>query len=332
MLMRDFEVVEQPIRLKGLTERLSKEGIEFMESRKKDKIPFFLVLSYTHVHTAIEVAEEFRGRTKHGRYGDAVEELDSGIGKVMASLQNLELADNTIVYFTSDNGGHKEERGLNGEIDGGYNGIFKGGKAQGAVEGAIRVPSAVKWPGKIPAGTTVDEPTWQMDMFTTMANVMNISVPMERQIDGQNLLPLLSGQEKISPHEYFVHYCGEDVHAVRYRPRAGRKVWKLVYNTPNYLPGQDTCEYLCSCQSSITLDPPVLYELTSDPGERQPIKTSTSKEYQEIANKINMALHHHKDGIVPVEKQFSLHNLWWQPRLQICCNFPICECIDSKYS
>lgn len=126
MLMRDFEVVEQPIRLKGLTERLSKEGIEFMESRKKDKMPFFLVLSYTHVHTAIEVTEEFRGRTRHGRYGDAVEELDSGIGQVMSSLQELGLADNTMLYFTSDNGGHKEERGINGEIDGGYNGIFKG--------------------------------------------------------------------------------------------------------------------------------------------------------------------------------------------------------------
>lgn len=105
-----------------------------------------------------------------------------------------------------------------------------------------------------------------------------------------------------------------------------------MYKTPDYLPGQDTCEYIFSCQSAITLEPPVLYELTSDPGERHPIQTSMLKEYEEIANKINVALQHHKDSIVPVEKQFSLHNLWWQPHLQICCNFPNCDCTDSKYS
>ena len=75
------------------------------------------MMSYDHVHTALRTAEKFRGKSKHGRYGDAVEELDDGIGEIMNALDRFGFGRNTLVYFTSDNGAHLEESGVNGEVE-----------------------------------------------------------------------------------------------------------------------------------------------------------------------------------------------------------------------
>ncbi len=127
ILMRNYDVVEQPIRLEdNLSERLVKEGIEFMEGRKEDKKPFLLFMSWIQVHTALHTAERFKDRSNYGKYGDNVEELDWSVGKIMKALETLGLAANTFVYFTSDNGGHVDEYGIEGNREGGYNGIYRG--------------------------------------------------------------------------------------------------------------------------------------------------------------------------------------------------------------
>ncbi|KAL3865284.1 hypothetical protein ACJMK2_006897 [Sinanodonta woodiana] len=128
MLYRDRLIVEQPIRLPGLTHRLAQEAVEFMEESVMQGKPFFLYLAWIHTHTYLATAKEFEGKSKHGRYGDAVEELDWGVGRILEALDRLNVENNTLVYFTSDNGGHVEEKGLNGEVDGGYNGILLGSK------------------------------------------------------------------------------------------------------------------------------------------------------------------------------------------------------------
>ena len=96
-----------------------------------------------------------------------------------------------------------------------------GGKAHGTVDGGIRVPAVMRWPGHIPPGTVVDEPTSLMDVLPTVAKAMGESVPGDRQMDGYDLLPLLQKTTLVSPHEFMFHYCGTEVHAVRYRPREG---------------------------------------------------------------------------------------------------------------
>lgn len=126
VLYRNFDLVEQPIKLETLSDRYTKESIEFIEYSQKINQPFLLVVSWNHVHTALVTSKQFRGKSEHGRYGDAVEEMDYGTGQIISSLDRLGLADGTLVYFTSDNGGHLEEIGKNGEVDGGYNGPFKG--------------------------------------------------------------------------------------------------------------------------------------------------------------------------------------------------------------
>ena len=90
-----------------------------------------------------------------------------------------------------------------------------GSKTQGGMEGGIRVPTVVRWPGLFPAGTILDQPTSQMDIFPTIAHITQTKMPDDRIIDGKNILPLLSGETSQSPHNILVHYCGTEIHAAR---------------------------------------------------------------------------------------------------------------------
>lgn len=101
--------------------------------------------------------------------------------------------------------------------------MCSGGKGQGSMDGGIRVPTAVMWPGHIPSGSVIDIPTSQMDIFPTLSEaILSEPLPNDRVIDGQNLLPLLSGSDTTPPHRFLIHYCGTDIHAARYIPGDGK--------------------------------------------------------------------------------------------------------------
>lgn len=91
----------------------------------------------------------------------------------------------------------------------------------GGWEGGIRVPTAISWPGRIPAGHRVDASTSQLDMLPTLLHLAGVESPKDRVIDGSSLLPLLRNDTLSSPHEFLFHYCGINLHAVRYIPRDG---------------------------------------------------------------------------------------------------------------
>jgi len=126
VVMRNYDVVEQPIRFGNLSRRLVNEGVQFIEKKHAEKKPFLLMMSWIQVHTVLNTSEEFRGHSKHGPYGDNVEEMDWSVGEMINSLERLGILNNTIVYFTSDNGGHLEEKGPHGNQEGGWNGPFRG--------------------------------------------------------------------------------------------------------------------------------------------------------------------------------------------------------------
>ena len=100
-----------------------------------------------------------------------------------------------------------------------------GGKAHGAPDGGIRVPTILKWPGKVASGQVTDEPVSLMDVLPTIARAVHAQLPANHVVDGKDLLPLLTGDEGRSPHEFLFHYCQDRVDAVRYRPREGE--WTL---------------------------------------------------------------------------------------------------------
>lgn len=120
-LHRNYDLVEQPIRLAGLSQRLVHEGIEFMRNATESGKPFLVVMSWIHMHVAIKTAKEFEGKSGLGAYGDALMELDWSVGEMLNALKTNGVDKNTLVYFTSDNGGHVEIGNV-----GGYNGVLKG--------------------------------------------------------------------------------------------------------------------------------------------------------------------------------------------------------------
>ncbi|XP_072812115.1 steryl-sulfatase isoform X5 [Vicugna pacos] len=215
-LMRDHDISQQPMSYDNLTQRLTADAAQFLQ--RNAETPFLLVLSYLQVHTALFSSEDFAGKSKHGAYGDAAEEMDWSVGQILDVLDELKLANNTLVYFSSDQGAHVEEMSIRGEVHGGSNGIYKGGKANNW-EGGIRVPGVLRWPGVIQAGLEIDEPTSNMDIFPTVAKLAGAPLPEDRIIDGRDLMPLLRGESQHSDHEFLFHYCNFYLNAVRWHPR-----------------------------------------------------------------------------------------------------------------
>ncbi|KAG7172890.1 Arylsulfatase H-like [Homarus americanus] len=160
LVMHNDRVVEQPLKLEGLSQLLVDHSVRFIADHAQDQRPFFLYHSFAHVHTPMFSAPEMAGRSKHGRYGDNVEEMDAGVGRIMAALKEHSLDQNTLVYFLSDHGGDLEVVGQDGQRVGGYNGRFKGGKRMGSAEGGIRVPGIYRWSGHIPAGKDSTQHGW----------------------------------------------------------------------------------------------------------------------------------------------------------------------------
>ncbi|KAJ8415121.1 hypothetical protein AAFF_G00008190 [Aldrovandia affinis] len=228
-LMRNQEIVEQPFSSENLTQRMTREAIQFLQ--RNSERPFLLFFSFIQVHTALFASARFRGRSQHSLYGDAVEEVDWSVGKLMETLDLLGVSENTLVYLTSDHGAHHGDVSSSGEVYGGWNGIYKAGKSTNW-EGGIRVPGILRWSGVLPGNKSIDEPTSNMDIFPTVAKLAGASMPDDREIDGRDLMPLLRGEVERSEHEFLFHYCNAYLNAVRWRPLNSDSIWKAFFFTP----------------------------------------------------------------------------------------------------
>ena len=125
LILDDREVIEQPLTYDRLADRMTQRAIKFME-QDHDGRPFMLTMSFLQAHTALFSSDKFTNHSKHGPYGDTVEEMDDSLGEIMAAIKTLGFDDNTFVYLTSDNGGHVEEHTEDLVREGGWNGIYKG--------------------------------------------------------------------------------------------------------------------------------------------------------------------------------------------------------------
>ncbi|XP_057188746.1 steryl-sulfatase [Triplophysa rosa] len=329
-LMRGADIVEQPFISENLTQRMTNEAIEFLE--RNSERPFLLFFSFIQVHTALFASPRFRGQSQHGLYGDAVMEVDWSVGQIMQTLERLKLKENTLVYVTSDQGPHLEEISIHGEVHRGFSGIYRAGKSTNW-EGGIRVPGILYWPGVIPAGKVIDEPTSNMDLFPMVLNLAGASLPSDRDIDGHDLLPLLQGKVKRSEHEFMFHYCNANLNAVRWHPADSTAVWKALFFTPNFYPENSSAcfhTHICFCVEPFIThhDPPLLFDLSSDPSESTPLTTDTEPKFFSVLETMRAAVSHHKQSLKPVPMQFSSGNLIWKPWLQPCCSSlnQLCSC------
>jgi len=242
-----------------LTADCTREALEFMrnsnqEPATKNKEPFFLYLAYHMPHVPLGVSEKFRGKSKRGLYGDAVEELDTAIGDIFAELKKLGLDDNTLVVFTSDNGPWTDKQ--IGD-HGGSPGPFRGAKMT-TWEGGWRVPGIVRWPGKVRADETSDGIAATIDLLPTFAALSGAKLP-DAKLDGLDLTDFLTTPNAPSPRETFLYHNGARLTAVRH------KDFKLVFARPAggempYMPNFVTGHIESLPQTQ-------LYQLSADPTE-----------------------------------------------------------------
>jgi arylsulfatase A len=197
-----------------IVERYTDEAVRFITANK-DK-PFFLYLPHTAIHTPIYPGEKFRGKSSNGRVGDWIEEVDASTGRVLDTLRELKLAENTLVVFTSDNGPW-----LIKQADSGSAGPLRGGKGS-TWEGGVRVPTIAWWPGKIAPGSSTDAIAGTIDLLPTAVAIAGGTLPADPIIDGRDLSPLLFGKSKDSPRGVHYYFSGYQLQAVRKGP------WKLA--------------------------------------------------------------------------------------------------------
>ncbi|XP_053772973.2 steryl-sulfatase isoform X2 [Desmodus rotundus] len=335
LLLHNRDVSQQPLSYDNLTQRLTEDAARFI--RRNAETPFLLVFSCLQVHTALFSSKDFAGKSKHGAYGDAAEEMDWGVGQILNVLEELRLTNNTLVYFSSDQGAHVEEVSSKGEVHGGSNGMYKGGKGNNW-EGGIRVPGLLRWPGVLEAGLEVDAPTSNMDIFPTVATLAGAALPQDRVIDGRDLMPLLQSKSRHSEHEFLFHYCNFYLNAVRWHPRNSSSIWKAFFFTPNFTPeGANGCflTHVCFCHGRFITHhhPPLLFDLSKDPRERTPVTPSTEPRFWEILDAMQQAADRHTHTVQEVPNQLSLQNLLWKPWLQMCCSSSSglsCRCHQEK--
>jgi len=218
-LMRNNEVIEAPVDQTTLTKRYTEESIGFIKNNK-DR-PFFLYLAHNMPHYPCYSSDDFNGSSERGSYGDSVQEIDAGVGRIMETLKSLGIDDKTLLIFTSDNGPWKEAATINfqGRESDGTTGsaLPLSGWKRDTLEGGMRVPAVMRWPGRIPAGSVCRELVSTMDLLPTLAVLAEADIPTDRVIDGKNISKLLKDPTGRTPHDYFYYYSikSEKLCAVR---------------------------------------------------------------------------------------------------------------------
>jgi len=199
---------------KYLTDALSDRAVEFIE-RKKDQ-PFFLYLAYNAPHTPYQATEKYLDRFTHiederrRTYAAMISAVDDGVGAVLDKLDELGIADNTLIFFLSDNGGpiNKSHVADNGALRAGKGSLFEGG---------VRVPFAMRWPQIVKPGTDYVKPISSLDIMATIAAQTGAIIAKERPLDGVDLLPYVTGENPGNPHEVlFWRQLSKGSYAVRH--------------------------------------------------------------------------------------------------------------------
>lgn len=208
-----------------MADTFSKKAIEFVE-RQKDQ-PFFLYFATHNIHVPRVPHPRHHGKSQCGTRGDAIVELDEAVGELMAALERLKLADNTLVIFSSDNGGIMDDGYEDvGNFDHPCNGNLRGYKGS-LFEGGHRVPMIARWPGRIPAGSSCDELVTLLDLTASFAALTGQNLPEGAAIDSCNVLPALLGDAHDKPgRETFVAHVGGVAGKVPLAIRQGH--WKLI--------------------------------------------------------------------------------------------------------
>ena len=200
------------------------EAVHWLEKVRDPQKPFVLSVWFHEPHAPIATDARFEGLYaghENKTYMGNVTQMDHGLGQVMAALEAAGVSDNTILFFTADNG----PEGKGGSKGGSTGGLR--GRKRSDHEGGIRVPGVVRWPGHIAAGTTSDVPVIGTDIFATVLDIVGLPVPTDRTIDGVSMLPAFAGKQVERPVPLFWR-----THVSQPDDRVALRIgdWKIVGN------------------------------------------------------------------------------------------------------
>jgi arylsulfatase A len=256
-LYRNDTVIEENPDMLYFTQRFTKEAIGFIK-KNKDK-PFFLYFANNNPHIPLYATKDFAGKSKRGLYGDVVEEIDWSVGEILNTLKSLNIQENTLVYFISDNGPW-----LSARLRGGSAGLLRDGK-NSTYEGGMRVPAIAWWPGKIKANTITSSLATTMDILPTLAHLSGANLSSHIVLDGIDLTDLLL-EEKDQQRNMMYYYINANLYAIRKGP------WKAHFIThDSYSP-----------EAPVYHKVPLLYNLDIDPSE----KFDLAGQYPEIVEEM----------------------------------------------
>lgn len=198
----------------GLIKLYTDKSIDYLKNKRDPKKPFVLYLAHTMMHTIIDASPKFRGKSKGGLYGDVVEEFDFETGRLLDTLDELKLADNTLIIYTSDNGPWNQDKYTKRKkghpvaaIFWGEAGPLRNGKGS-PYEAGYRLPCIVRWPGKVPAGRVNDAVFATIDFMPTFANLCGFALPKDRHIDGIDQTDLLLGKRETGREFFYFNKAG----------------------------------------------------------------------------------------------------------------------------
>ncbi len=218
-IIENMDTVEYPVDQNLLTKRYTDKAIEFIKRNKNES--FFLHLCHAMPHKPLAVTDEFyTPDTPDDLYADVIRELDWSVGEIVNTLKELEILENTIVIFMSDNG----------PWYGGSTGGLKGMKAT-TWEGGIRVPFIVHYPKEFPKNSKVNIPCWSPDIFPTLLSLTGVKPSKENVVDGQDITDILKGNQIEHAPVFSLH--NEHIMSVR------KGDWKLFVRKPRYFKGVD---------------------------------------------------------------------------------------------
>jgi arylsulfatase A-like enzyme len=275
-LVKNGDTIERPVDHRTLTRRYTDEAVEFIEAHRNS--PFFLYLAHSLPHVPLARSSEYVGHSAAGIYGDVVEEIDASTGRILDALRAARLDRRTLVVFTSDNGPwllYKTHAGSAGPLREGKGTTWEGG---------VRTPAIFWWPATIKPSVVTD-PGSAMDLFVTAARLAGAEPPADRPIDGVDLRAALIGTGAVPPRTLF-YYWDSELRAVRKGP------WKAHFITSGaYGEGAARTEH----------DPPLLFNLADDPGERYDVASSHADLLAELQREVAL----HRKTLTPTRPLFD---------------------------
>lgn len=283
-LMRDDQIIERPADQRTLTRRYTEEAVAQIKSLKDG--PFFIYLAHSLPHVPLFRSEAFKDVSAAGIYGDVVEEIDWSVGQILKTLAEEGLDESTLVVFTSDNGPWHVY-----QSHGGTAGLLQGAKG-GTFEGGFRVPTIIRWPGKIKPAVVMEMGT-TMDLLPTFCSLSGSKLPTDRVYDGYDISPVLLGTGN-SPREEVYYYRRNQVYAIR------KGDYKVHFITQLCWGGSRTSLFVTDPEIEITnkptvLESPLLFNLNTDPAE----KFNIANQHPEIIDEFRELLKKHQAGMLP---------------------------------